>query len=74
VLRTTEEKLSGLKDNISIISMIVRHDHLEVRVVADEINGLPAEPVEPNLEDAYIYFMEIQTGMKLHEDEKLFQA
>ena len=54
--------------------MIVQHDHLEVRVVADQINGLPAEPVEPNLEDAYLYFMEVLTGVKLHEDEQLINA
>jgi len=74
ILKTTEAQLDTLKESISVISMIVQHDYVQVRVVADEINGLPAELVEPNLEDAYIYFMEIQTGVKLHEDEKLFNA
>jgi len=74
ILQTTEDKLEKLKEDISIISMIVQRDHLEVRIVADEINSLPAESVEPTLEDAYIYFMEVQTGVKLHEDEALYSA
>ncbi len=74
ILKTSEEKLDSLKENISIISMIVQHDHIQVRVVADEINGLPAEQTEPNLEDAYIYFMEVITGVKLHEDEQLINV
>lgn len=71
LLRTTESELEKLKQNISIISMIVQHDHVQVRIVADEVNGLPVEPADPNLEDAYIYFMEVLTGVKLHEDEQL---
>jgi len=74
VVKTTEEELDNLKEDISIISMIVQRDHLQVRIVADEINGIPAKPVEPNLEDAYIYFMEVLTGVKLHEDEQVFNA
>jgi len=74
ILKASEAELDKLKQDISIISMIVQHDHVQVRIVADEVNGLYAEPVEPNLEDAYIYFMEVLTGVRLHEDEQLFNA
>jgi len=34
----------------------------EVHVVADSLNGYDGEPVEPNLEHAYVYFMESRAG------------
>ncbi len=74
LLRTNEKELATLKENVSVISMIMQPDHIQARVVADDVNGLHAEPVDPNLEDAYIYFMEVQTGVKLHEDEALYQS
>lgn len=71
ILKIRHDELSNLKENVSVVSMIMQPDHVAVRVVAEEVNGFTAEQVEPNLEDAYIYFMEIQTGTKLHEYEEL---
>ncbi len=72
IMRTSESELAKIKEDISVISMVVHPSYIEARVVSDNINGLEVEPVVPNLEDAYIYFMEIQTGVKLHEDESLY--
>ena len=74
ILKIEHEELSSVKESISIISLIMQTDHVEVRVVADEVSGFDAEQVEPNLEDAYIYFMEILSGTKLHEFEELHKA
>lgn len=74
ILKIGHEELSSVKESISIISLIMQTDHVEVRVVADEVSGFDAEQVEPNLEDAYIYFMEILSGTKLHEFEELHKA
>lgn len=71
ILKIRHDELSSLKENVSVVSLIMQPDHVAVRVVAEEVNGFSAEQVEPNLEDAYIYFMEIQTGTKLHEYEEL---
>jgi len=57
-----QEKLGEVKDRASIISMIVNHNHLELRVVADDVSGFNAEPIEPTLEDAYIYLMGVKLG------------
>lgn len=74
ILKIGHEELSSVKESISIISLIMQTDHVEVRVVADEVSGFDAEQVEPSLEDAYIYFMEILSGTKLHEFEELHKA
>lgn len=74
ILKIAHDELAHLKENVGVISMVMQPDHVEVRVVADEVNGFSAENVEPNLEDAYIYFMEIQTGTKLHEYEELYNT
>jgi len=74
ILKIAHDELAHLKENVGVISMVMQPDHVEVRVVADEVNGFAAENVEPNLEDAYIYFMEIQTGTKLHEYEELYNT
>lgn len=74
ILKIEHEELSSVKESISIISLIMQTDHVEVRVVADEVSGFDAEQVEPSLEDAYIYFMEILSGTKLHEFEELHKA
>jgi len=74
ILKIAHDELAHLKENVGVISMVMQPDHVEVRVVADEVNGFAAENVEPNLEDAYIYFMEIQTGTKLHEYEELYST
>ncbi|MFC1553185.1 ABC transporter ATP-binding protein [candidate division KSB1 bacterium] len=74
ILKIGHDELGLLKENVSVLSMIMQPECVEVRVVSDEVNGFSAVPAEPNLEDAYIYFMEIQTGTKLHEDEILINA
>lgn len=74
ILKIGHDELAHLKENVGVISMVMQPDHVEVRAVADEVNGFSAENVEPNLEDAYIYFMEIQTGTKLHEYEELYNT
>lgn len=47
-----------VKEEYNVISTIPSVDGWEVQVVADEMKDYPAVEVEPNLEHAYVYFME----------------
>ncbi len=68
MLKETEGKVWKLKVNggdlavidkeYPVISTIPSGAGWEVQVVADEIRGYEAEPYPPNLEHAYVYYME----------------
>jgi len=74
ILRIKSDDLHRLKENVSIISMVMQPTYVEVHAIAESIDGFEAVSVEPTLEDAYIYYMEEITGMKLHEYEDLYNA
>ncbi|MEZ5358120.1 MAG: ABC transporter ATP-binding protein [Candidatus Zixiibacteriota bacterium] len=47
-----------IKEKYPVISAIPGESGFELRVVAEQVEGNHAEPLEPNLEDAYIYYMQ----------------
>lgn len=51
-------EMDEIKVKYPVISAIPAEAGYELRVVADHIEGKSVEPLEPNLEDAYIYFMQ----------------
>jgi ABC-type multidrug transport system ATPase subunit len=51
-----------LKEKYAIISTIPSEDGWEVQLVGDNINAKNAIEIEPNLEHAYVYFMEYLTN------------
>ncbi|MCK7528837.1 MAG: hypothetical protein MZV64_70430 [Ignavibacteriales bacterium] len=51
-----------LKEKYAIISTIPSEDGWEVQLVGDELNVKHAIEIDPNLEHAYVYFMEYLTG------------
>jgi ABC-type multidrug transport system ATPase subunit len=59
-ITATDSELDYLKESYPVISTVPAAGGYEMRIVADEIAGKAATPVEPNLEDAYIYFMQTQ--------------
>jgi len=54
----THLEFETVKEEYNVISTIPSVDGWEVQVVADEMKAFPAIEVEPNLEHAYVYFME----------------
>lgn len=50
-------ELDQIKQDYTVISSVPSGEGYELRVVADSIDGRKAAPIEPNLEDAYIYYM-----------------
>lgn len=69
-LTVSQDKFNEIKNNYSIISMIIHPDKLDLRIVGDEVNGYDAQPLEPTLEDAYVYFMEKIAGTEVIENEE----
>ena len=56
------EEMDALKLRYPVVSSVPSVEGYELRLVADSVEGRPAEAVDPNLEDAYVYFMEKADG------------
>ncbi len=54
----SDYELDELKQNFPVISTVPSERGWEVRLVGSDMPGHQVEPVEPNLEDAYICFMQ----------------
>ena len=54
--------LDAVKTKYPVISAVPSAKGYEIRVVAETYDDGPAESVEPNLEDAYIYFMRLRAS------------
>ncbi len=57
-IQITGDQLHEIDKKYPVISTIPSGSGWEVQVVADEIQGYDAEPYPPNLEHAYVYYME----------------
>ena len=53
----SEAELDQLKEEYSVISAIPSEKGYELRLVADRIKEREAIPIDPNIEDAYVFFM-----------------
>jgi ABC-type multidrug transport system ATPase subunit len=54
--------LDTIKSKYPVISAVPSERGYEIRVVANRYADGPAESVEPNLEDAYVYFMRVHAS------------
>ncbi len=68
-LNASHSELDRLKEQFTVISTVPSKEGYELRVVADSINGQAAVQVDPNLEDAYVYFMQT-LGVKEPQEEE----
>lgn len=58
LVKATEAEYMEINEKYPVISNVPTNEGWEVQLVADEINGYSGKPMEPNLEHAYVYFME----------------
>jgi ABC-type multidrug transport system ATPase subunit len=56
-----DRQLESIKERYPVISTIPAERGWEVDVVAESLDDFAGTPVEPNLEHAYVYFMECAT-------------
>jgi len=65
-------ELDELREQYHVISTLPSESGYEVRVVAEENPNQKARPQEPNLEDAYIYYMQRQgSGVDIPTNNQL---
>ena len=63
----TETEYQEIQEKYPIISSIPSEEGWEVQVVSKNINGYAGEQIEPNLEHAYVNFMENELNQHWHE-------
>jgi len=61
-ITATDSDLDRIKEKYPVISTLPSAYGYEVQVVAEELSGYEGKLVEPNLEDAYVYYMEVLEG------------
>ena len=57
-LKLTQQEYDRIKETHHIISSIPSETGWDAQVVADDVSGFDSQAIEPNLEHAYVYFME----------------
>ncbi|HCC70963.1 MAG TPA: multidrug ABC transporter ATP-binding protein [Bacteroidales bacterium] len=57
-LRLTQEEYDRIKDDFHVISSIPSDVGWDAQVVAKEVSGFDSQLIEPNMEHAYVYYME----------------
>lgn len=58
LIHALDKDFKDITEKYPVIATIPLEKGWEVQVVADEIVGYDAEPLKPNLEHAYVYFMD----------------
>jgi ABC-type multidrug transport system ATPase subunit len=66
-ITATDTEYHEIQDKYPIISSIPSEEGWEVQVVSKDINGYAGEQIEPNLEHAYVNFMENELNQHWHE-------
>jgi ABC-type multidrug transport system ATPase subunit len=54
----TEKEYLEVNQKYEVVATVMMKEGWNITVVGDEIEGYAAEPVQPNLEHAYVYFVE----------------
>ncbi|MBN1291804.1 MAG: ABC transporter ATP-binding protein [Candidatus Latescibacteria bacterium] len=68
LIEAHDDELEHIKEKYPVISTIPAKNGWEVQVVSDSMNGYKSRPIEPNLEHAYVYFLEYNLGQSWNED------
>ncbi len=63
-MSVSNREFEDVKEKFNVISTIPAVNGWEVQVVANDTGNYPSTLIEPNLEHAYVYFMELVLGQK----------
>jgi len=58
LIQATESEYLEINEKFPVISNVPNAEGWEIQVVGDSINGYNGKNIDPNLEHAYVYFME----------------
>ncbi len=64
----TDRELSTIKERYPIISTIPSEGGWDIQIVAENPEGYEAKPIRPNIEHAYVYFMDFM----LHDTMEMY--
>ena len=70
LIQAPDRDLEVIKEKYPVISTVPSENGWEVQVVGDKLDGFPAEPLEPNLEHAYVYYLEYVLGERWQEADE----
>ena len=68
LLNISDEQLESVKEKYAVISTIPGVEGWQVEVVADSVDEPNSQKIDPNLEHAYVYFVEFLSGQGVIED------
>jgi len=68
LIETIDSELESIKEKFPVIATVPSETGWEVGVVADTLEGYPGKLIDPNLEHAYVYFMEFELGQSWNGD------
>lgn len=63
----SEKEYIEVNQKYEVVATVMMKDGWKITVVADEVVGYEAEAVQPNLEHAYVYFVEYTLAQKMQE-------
>ncbi len=66
LIEAMDSELEAIKEKYPVIATVPSSKGWEVQVVADKLDGFSGKLIEPNLEHAYVYFMEYKLGQQLN--------
>ncbi len=69
-IEAIDSELEEIKQKYPVIATLPAENGWEVEIVADELKGFSGQEIEPNLEHAYVYFMDY----KLHANPDEFRG
>ena len=62
LIEAIDSELDAIKEKYPVISTVPAEGGWEVQIVADKLEDFPGKQIDPNLEHAYVYFMEYEVG------------
>ena len=62
LIEAMDKELEKIKEKYHVISTIPSEKGWEVQVVSEKLDDFQGEPIEPNLEHAYVHFLENRLG------------
>jgi len=65
-IHATHEQFDEVNEKFNVISTIPSIGGWDLEVVTESPNGYPSEMIEPNLEHAYVYYMEHMSETSLN--------
>jgi ABC-type multidrug transport system ATPase subunit len=68
IIEALDSELDRIKEKYPVIATVPAENGWEVQVVADKLEEFPGKSIDPNLEHAYVYFMEYEIGQAWNGD------